>query len=191
VSRALEENNLVRGKVNGIVSRLETYQATFQERTKVLRNFFVGRERAISLAYLFGSAAKDRTGPMSDLDIGVLYHGEVDWDCHYELAQVVQGLLGVEKVDLVVLNTAPVELAYTCIGEGILLYAESRLVLVEFETRVLDLYGDFLPILRRQKAEILESDNGRATRRYHKALGETERLLREIGAPSREEQRGF
>ena len=191
IGRALRENDHIQNKVETIVSRIETGQATFQDRVRILRDFFRGKERAICLAYLFGSAASDRMGPISDVDIGVLYDGEVDWDRHFELVHEVHKLLGVESIDLIALNTAPVELAYTCIDEGVLLFAKSPLARIEFETKVLNLYGDLLPMLRRQRLEILESGNERDTGRYYKALGETEGVLRKIRAPSGEEQRGF
>jgi len=184
ISRALREGDRIQNKVEAVLSRIEKGRATFQDRVRILRDFFTGKEGAIRLAYVFGSAASDRMGPMSDVDIAVLYDGQVDWDRHFELAHQIQELLGIEGVDLVALNTAPVELAYACIDEGILLYAGTPSVRIEFETKVLNRYGDLLPMLRRQKLEILESGNERIIRRYYKALGETEGVLRKIRAPS-------
>jgi putative transposase len=191
IGQALRESHRIKDQIESVVSRMETGQATFQERIRILRDFFTSKGGLICLAYLFGSAASDGMGPLSDVDTAVLYDGEVDWDRHFEIAHKIQGLLGKERADLIALNTAPAELAYTCIDEGVLLYAKSPLARIEFETKVLNLYGDLLPMLRTQRLEILESGNERDTGRYYKALGETEGVLRKIRAPSGEEQRGF
>jgi hypothetical protein len=52
----------------------------------------------------------------------------------------------------------------------------------------MSLYGDYLPILREQRRNILE-DTGYDTRiqRYRAALGRTERTLREIRATQGED----
>jgi hypothetical protein len=76
-----------------------------------------------------------------------------------------------------------VELAYAVIAQGQLLYQRSAAERVEFEAKVLSLYADSLPILRRQREEILK-DVGKETRiqRYREALGRTEQTLAEIRA---------
>jgi len=54
-------------------------------------------------------------------------------------------------------------------------------VRVEFEATTLSRYGDFLPVLRRQRKEILEEQyDETGIQRYRTALGETQRLLEEI-----------
>jgi hypothetical protein len=54
-------------------------------------------------------------------------------------------------------------------------------VRVEFEASTLSRHGDYLPILRRQRKEILEERNYEAgIQRYRTALGQTQRLLKEI-----------
>ena len=191
ITLALREKSAIRDKVNRVIAEIERGQTTFQDRIGVLKAFFIERERPIRLAYLFGSAARDRMGALSDVDIAVLYVGKVDWDYHFDLTYEMQRLLGIERVDLIVLNSVSVELAYACIKEGVLLYAGSIAVRVEFETKVLNLYGDLVSVLRRQRLEIVESSNERRTRRYYKALGETERMLSKTRTPSGEEPRGF
>jgi hypothetical protein len=58
-------------------------------------------------------------------------------------------------VDLVLLNQAPIELAYRVIAQGKWVYEESRAVRVEYEAYVLGRYGDYLPVLRKQREQIL------------------------------------
>jgi hypothetical protein len=64
---------------------------------------------------------------------------------------------------LVLLNRAPIELAFAVIAEGELLFERDVATRVEYEARIMSLYGDYLPILREQRRDILE-DKGYDTR---------------------------
>jgi predicted nucleotidyltransferase len=134
----------------------------------------------ILLAYLFGSQADGTAGPQSDYDIALLVR-QPSLALQARLVHEIGIILGTDWVDVVLLNRAPVELAYAVIVQGQLLYQRSVAERVEFEAKVLSLYGDYLPVLRRQREEILK-DVGKETRvqRYRKALGRTERTLAEI-----------
>jgi predicted nucleotidyltransferase len=129
------------------------------------------------LAYLFGSQANGTAGPQSDYDIALLVR-QPSLALQARLAHEIGIILGTDRVDVVFLNRAPVELAYAVIVQGQLLYQRSVAERVEFEAKVLSLYADYLPILRRQREEILE-DVGKEARvqRYREALGRTERTL--------------
>jgi predicted nucleotidyltransferase len=136
----------------------------------------------ILLAYLFGSQADGTAGPQSDYYIALLVR-QPSLALQARLAHEIGIILGTDRVDVVLLNRAPVELAYAVIVQGQLLYQRSVAERVEFEAKVLSLYADYLPILRRQREEILE-DAGKEARvqRYREALGRTERTLAEIRA---------
>jgi hypothetical protein len=81
------------------------------------------------------------------------------------------------------LNRAPVELAYAVIAQGKLLYERDIATREEYEADVMSRYGDYLPVLRAQRDDILRGE-GYAHRiyRYRAALGRTERTLGEIAA---------
>jgi predicted nucleotidyltransferase len=135
----------------------------------------------VSLAYLFGSRADGSSGPMSDYDIAVLYSEMPPDALRYRLAHELSEAMDTDRIDLVLLNRAPVELKYAVILTGILLYEKSPVERIEFEAHTLDVYGDFLPVLRRQKCEILEERSDEAgIQRYRTALGQTERMLEKI-----------
>ena len=139
------------------------------------------RERAeILLAYLFGSQADGTAGPQSDYDIALLVR-QPSLALQARLAHEIGTILGTGRVDVAFLNRAPVELAYAVIAQGQLLYQRSVAERVEFEAKVLSLYANYLPILRRQREEILK-DVGKEARvqRYREALGRTERTLAAI-----------
>jgi len=139
------------------------------------------KEPYIELAYLFGSHAGGTEGPISDYDIAVLFSKTIPPEKTYRIAHKLATLLMTERVDMVVLNRAPIELRYAVIATGIVIYEVNQAVRVEFEASTLSCYGDFLPILRRQKKEILEERNNETgIQRYRETLRETQRLLAEI-----------
>ncbi len=143
-------------------------------------------EPQVSLAYLFGSQASGATGPLSDYDLGVLVECPTA-ELRYRLSHKVSQALGTDRIDLVLLNKAPVELAYAIIAHGQLLYQRSLAARVEFEARVLSCYGDYLPILRQQRQDILQGGRHETrVHRYRETLGRTERTLAAIGATQRQ-----
>lgn len=146
-----------------------------------LRDYFA-RVEQVSLAYLFGSRVSGEVGPLSDYDFGVLAAGP-SVELRYRLGHDLGRLLDAERVDLVFLNQAPVELAFTIIAQGQLLYQQSLVARVEFEAGVLSRYGDYLPILRQQRQDLLEGEqHDTRIRRYRAALGRTVRTLAAIRA---------
>lgn len=156
---------------------------------ETLRRFFFGEE-AVELAYLFGSRAGETAGPISDYDLAVLYRkSPAPWNI-YETAHRLAALLQTDRVDLIDLSRAPIELKYAVIATGILLYERSTCVRVEFEANTLTIYGDYLPVLRRQKKDLLEGGSHEAgVQRYRKALGQTQRVLEEARAVSIQAER--
>jgi uncharacterized protein len=84
---------------------------------------------------------------------------------------------------VVILNKAPVELAYAVIAHGICLLERDVATRVEYEAYVLGRYGDYLPVLREQRRQILEGGglyNAKRVQRYREALGRTRRKISEI-----------
>jgi predicted nucleotidyltransferase len=142
----------------------------------------------VCLIYLFGSQVEGNLGPMSDYDLAILVDRAVDGRrvqacLAHELARALQ----TDRVDVVLLNRAPIELAYAIIAQGKLLYEQDVATRVEYEATVLSRYGDFLPVLRMQRDEILRGeDHDRRVRRYRAALGRTERTLGQIAAAQRQ-----
>ena len=138
----------------------------------------------VRLIYLFGSQAEGCAGPMSDYDLGVLVEPAADGQqVKAQLACEFAGALQTGRADVVLLNRAPVELVYTVIAQGKLLYERDVATRVEYEADVMSRYGDYLPVLRAQRDDILRGE-GYAHRiyRYRAALGRTERTLGEIAA---------
>lgn len=142
----------------------------------------LARSAQVRLAYLFGSRVNGVVGTDSDYDIAVLVEDTYDvTELRARLAHELALALGTAKVDLVVLNLAPIELQYVAIAEGRPVYSCSEAVRVEYEARVMSLYGDYLLVLREQRRDILRGgSNAARVQWYREALARTERTLVEI-----------
>ncbi|MGC9335055.1 MAG: type VII toxin-antitoxin system MntA family adenylyltransferase antitoxin [Anaerolineae bacterium] len=138
----------------------------------------------VCLVYLFGSRVEGNLGPMSDYDLAVLVDRGADGRrIQARLAHELARALETDRVDLVLLNRAPIELAYAIIVGGEVVYEQDVATRVEYEATVLSCYGDFLPVLRAQRDDILQGDDHDCrVCRYRAALGRTERTLKQIGA---------
>ncbi len=127
-----------------------------------LRDFF-GREAEVRLAYLFGSAARSEEGPLSDVDIAVLVDEGLDskrrFDLKLDLIGRVCKILKTDKVDLVLLNDAPLSLSYNVIKDGLCLKSTER-DRVSFEGRVLSMYLDRKYFFDRHAREALKRMSG-------------------------------
>lgn len=142
----------------------------------------------VCLVYLFGSQIEGNLGPMSDYDLAVLVDRATDGrEIQSRLAHELSCVLQTERIDVVLLNRASIELAYAIIAQGEVLYEQDIATRVEYEATVLSRYGDFLPVLRTQRDEMLRGDtHDRRVRRYRAALGRTERTLGQIAAAQRQ-----
>ncbi|WP_370005276.1 nucleotidyltransferase domain-containing protein [Methanothermobacter sp. KEPCO 2] len=99
----------------------------------------------VSIAYLFGSTARGDKGPLGDFDIGVLLKeplkGYDDLNFQLELIDELVSALRTDRVDLVIMNRAPLSLNYSIIRDGILL-KDSEEERVRFEGRIMSEYLD-------------------------------------------------
>lgn len=141
----------------------------------------------VLLAYLFGSQLKGKTGPLSDYDFAVLLSKKPSFQFKYELKNKLVNALDDEKVDVIILNNAHIELKYHVVATGKIIFQESSVIKTEFEADTLSRYFDYLPILRAQKKDIIklkpQKDNyGNRIQRYRAALRKTEEMLGKIEA---------
>ncbi|MCP4168937.1 MAG: nucleotidyltransferase domain-containing protein [Chloroflexi bacterium] len=145
----------------------------------------------VRLAYLFGSRVTGNVGPDSDYDIAVLLDADVEeLAAIAEIAHELALSLATDKIDVIPLNLASIELAYAVIAHGKLLYQRDTATRVEYEAYVMGRYGDYLPILRAQRSELLEeTDHATRIQRYRTAFERTERTLGEIAATTSQDSR--
>lgn len=147
---------------------------------KILINAIRGEPKII-LSYLFGSRAQGRVGELSDYDIAILVAGKVADDFRYRFGSRLCKELNTAKVDLIILNSVPIELAYNVMFTGKLIYQQSVSDRVEFEANTLSKYFDYLPVLRKQREELLrESNYETGIQRRREALRKTERMLAKL-----------
>ena len=117
---------------------------TYQEKIiHKLKDVLAGH-KTLLFAYLYGSMYED-----SDVDIAVYLAPssiEIEADYNLDLNHKLED--SVEKeVDLLILNTAPLELAYSA-HKGLLVFEKDKRARVEFEVNIRKKYWDFVPILR-------------------------------------------
>ncbi len=111
-------------------------------------------------AYLFGSVAREAMSEKSDVDIGILLQTKPEGELQqlrFTLEGRLERILG-RRVQVVVLNQAPVDLVHRVLRDGRLLVDRDRAARIHFEVRSRNEYFDLLPILnryRRWDAEML------------------------------------
>jgi predicted nucleotidyltransferase len=124
-----------------------------------LQIYFAGQP-AVLLAYLFGSHARGQGSPLSDIDIGVLHEQGMDKKVSFDLRLALIGdLMGIfheNDVDVVILNEAPLALAYRVLRDGVLLYGRDKQTRVLYQADTVSRYLDFKPFIERQERTILE-----------------------------------
>ena len=116
-------------------------------------------------AYLFGSAARLEAGPLSDVDVAVLFDEATHPDVCIAAAARLHTLLGqgsARPVQIVVLNWASPLLRHRVLRDGVVLVGREDARRVRFEEFALCEYLDFLPILDRlDRALIARARAGR------------------------------
>jgi predicted nucleotidyltransferase len=101
-------------------------------------------ERDVLVAYLFGSRARGTARAGSDTDVAVLLAEPVD----PHRRQLELGAAVGPGTDVVVLNDAPVALAYRVLRDGVLLLSRDDPARVRHWARTVDRYLDTAPLRR-------------------------------------------
>lgn len=118
-----------------------------------LRSFFERRSSGVVAAYLFGSVARGEARRTSDVDLAVLLGEEPTRTLDglgLDLADELQAELGV-PVQVVVLNTAPCDLAHRVLRDGRLLVDRDPSARIRFEVHARNEYFDLKPVLDRYR----------------------------------------
>lgn len=119
----------------------------------------VFKEFDVSIAYVFGSVAAEKAGPLSDLDIAVLFYNTVSADEHFErclhMSASIRQIVGVRKVDVVALNSEhnPL-LRFNAVFKGRAIFVDDVQVRIRLERRVRQQYEDTRALRERQFAVI-------------------------------------
>ena len=97
----------------------------------------------ISFAYLFGSQAAGRTSKFSDIDVAVFLNSDPDGKKRLEILGDVIDAVKSNRVDLVILNSAPLPLKSRVIKTGQLLVDNDPFARHVFESNTVRSYIDF------------------------------------------------
>ena len=107
-----------------------------------------GRQEVLD-AYVFGSRARGRARPDSDVDVAV-YVDEARardgvWGYRAELSTALMTALGAVDVDVVVLNRAPILLYHRVLRDGVRVLSRDLRATTTRAGQALSRYFDFLP----------------------------------------------
>ena len=113
-------------------------------------HYFRGRDE-VSALYIFGSSAKGNRTKESDIDIAVLIDEpslkKKDIEKFRRKYYEASPRFSLRRVDIVILNAAPVFLKYQVIKTGKILFDRNRKLRVGFTEKTINEYLDFKPIL--------------------------------------------
>jgi len=106
---------------------------------------FLNKQKHVKLAYLFGSVAEGKEGKLSDVDIAVFLDESLSkkerFDLQLKLISGLMSILKTDRIDLIVMNDAPLLLKYNIIKHGKIL-KDSIETRVKVESRILSDYLD-------------------------------------------------
>lgn len=139
--------------------RFKKIESNIKERLPKLVEEFK-RDKNIAALYLFGSYAKDKIKPLSDIDIAVLLKKNVPsrkyWDLKIGLISKITPILSTDEVDFVVLNEAPYELAYNILKEGKILFCRDENACGEFREKTVSDYLDTQSLRKERHFHLME-----------------------------------
>jgi hypothetical protein len=115
-----------------------------------IRAFFEADRRGAAAVYLFGSLARGEGRADSDVDVAVLFDAPPPPTLQgqpFDIEDALERALG-RRVDLVTLNTAPVDLRIRVLREGRLVIEHDPAARVRFEIATRNEAFDLEPVLR-------------------------------------------
>jgi len=106
---------------------------------------FLSKQECVKLAYLFGSVAEGKEGKLSDVDIAVFLDESLSkedmFNQELKLISELTGILKTDRIDLIVMNDAPLLLKYNIIKHGKIL-KDDKETKMRVETGILSDYLD-------------------------------------------------
>ena len=115
----------------------------------------------VAAVYLFGSYAKGKAGPASDIDLAVLLREKPAYDYRLRVMSELAEILKTET-DVLVLNQCGILMQRQVLRYGIVVFERDRRGRIAFEIRSRKMYFDFLPAHRRHVAKMMQRLLGEA-----------------------------
>jgi hypothetical protein len=121
---------------------------------------YLTKQERVKLAYLFGSIAEGREGKLSDLDLGVLLDESLSkkerFKLQLKLTDDLTSILKTDRIDLVIMNDAPLSLNYEIIKANYPLLVRDKSEKIALEHGILSRYLDRRYYEKRWTAEFLK-----------------------------------
>ena len=133
----------------------------------------LGSRSEVALAYLYGSSARGQALPSSDVDLGVVLSETPEEGRKLELELRLENELidasGLDRLDVRILNGAPLLIQGAAVTEGVAVYERNRAARVSYETWARSRYFDYLPAARAMAAAFGETLRARLAEREREA----------------------
>ncbi len=130
----------------------DRHAAADPERIAELVGAFFAARDDVEAAWLFGSAARGRLSPLSDVDVAVLPRADADaderWRLRADLMARLPSALGGSEVDVLVLPDAGVLVTQRALVGGSRVFGRASRRAAEVEVRAATALWDFAPMLR-------------------------------------------
>ena len=105
---------------------------------------YLHSRRDLLFAYLFGSFAKGKITPLSDVDIAVYLSAETKLFIRkIEILGELTNILKTDEIDLVILNTAPITLRMKILENKKVIVDKNSFLRYRYESLVMREYFDF------------------------------------------------
>lgn len=106
---------------------------------------YLSRQDDIVAVYLFGSFGTEFQNKFSDLDLGVVFYPDKLPDLGRELSieAEISLLLSIDRIDLINLNRAPVQIRFKAVAKGSILFESNPNELSSFLENTYRIYGDY------------------------------------------------
>jgi len=105
---------------------------------------YLRADKDILFAYLFGSLARKKAGPLSDVDIAVYLAEKVSFaEKKLETLGNLVNILNTDEIDLVVLNRSPLALRMKILENKRVIVDEAPLIRHRYESLTMRQYFDF------------------------------------------------
>ncbi len=107
---------------------------------------FLQKQDHVELAYLFGSIALQKAGKLSDVDLAVFLDESLDRKEKFRkklrLIADLEDILKIDRLDLVIMNDAPLSLNFEIIKANYPLFIRNKDLKVDLEQYIMSRYLD-------------------------------------------------
>jgi len=107
---------------------------------------FLQKQDPVELAYLFGSVAIQKAGKLSDIDLAIFLDESIEKKERFmiklRLISDLENILKTDRLDLVIMNDAPISLNFEIIKANYPLFIRDKNLKVDLEHYIISRYLD-------------------------------------------------